>query len=88
MLSSLIRNSDSSHLRLGLHTRHAVEEADGPVQHAQGTLHLQREVHVARRVDDVDAVVVPHARGGSGGDGDATLLFLRREGKTTCSLPA
>ena len=32
---------------------------------------------MAGRVDDVDAVVVPDARGGGGRDGDATLLLLR-----------
>jgi hypothetical protein len=49
---------------------------DGAVQHAQRALDLDREVHVARRVDDVDAVVAPLARGRSGRDRDATLLLL------------
>lgn len=38
--------------------------------------HLQGEVHVTRRVDDVDAVLLPEASGGGGGDGDATLPLL------------
>lgn len=47
-------------------------------KHTQNTpktnTHLQGEVHVARGVNDVDGVSVPRAGGGSGGDGDATLL--------------
>ncbi len=46
------------------------------VEDAQGTLDFDGEVDVAGRVDDVDAVVVPHARGGGRGNGDATLLLL------------
>ena len=63
-------------LGLGLHSGHAVEHGHGAIQHPQRTLHLDREVHVARRVDDVDAVVPPEAAGGRGGDGDAPLLLL------------
>ena len=32
---------------------------------------------MARRIDDVDAVVAPEAGRGGGSDGDATFLFLR-----------
>jgi hypothetical protein len=39
-------------------------------------LHLDGEVDVAGRVDDVDAVVLPEAGGGGGGDGDAALALL------------
>ena len=39
--------------------------------------HLQSEVHVTRRVDDVDAVVLPRARRRRGRDGDAPLPLLR-----------
>ena len=35
-------------LGLGLHPGHAAEHAHGPVQHPQGPLHLDGEVHVAR----------------------------------------
>ena len=63
-------------LGLGLDAGDAVEHRDGAVEHAQRALDLDREVDVAGRVDDVDAVVVPEAGGGGGGDGDAALLLL------------
>ena len=72
-------------LRLRLHARDRVEDGDGAVKNAQGALDLGREVHVTGGVDDLEAVrlalfgtarVVPEARGGSGGDGNATLLLL------------
>src|SRR5262249_22965971 len=45
-------------------------------QHAQGALYLDGEVDVARRVDDVDLMIPPEARGRRGGDRDAALLLL------------
>ena len=63
-------------LGLRLDARDAVEQRDGAVEHAQGALDLEREVDVAGRVDDVDAVPVPLARGRGRGDGDAALLLL------------
>ena len=54
----------------------AVEHGDRAVEHAQGPLHLDREVDVSRGVDDVDLVVVPEAGHRGGGDGDAALLLL------------
>ncbi len=64
-------------LGLGLDAGHRVEHRDRTVEHAQRALDLDREVDVAGGVDDVDAVVVPDARGGGRGDGDAALLLLR-----------
>ena len=52
------------------------EDRHGAVQHAQGALHLNGEVDVAGGVDDVQAIVLPVAGGGSRGDGDAALLLL------------
>ena len=63
-------------LRLGLHALLAVEHGHGTVQHAQGALHLDREVDVAGGVDDVDLVVLPEAGHRGGRDGDAALLLL------------
>jgi hypothetical protein len=63
-------------LGLRLDAGDRVEHRDRAVEHAQRALDLDREVDVAGRVDDVDAVVVPDAGGGSGGDRDATLLLL------------
>ena len=77
-------------LRLGLDTALSSQNGHRTVQHAQRTLNLNSEVHVARGVDDVDAVTVllecdrillglrvaPVAGGSSGSDGDTTLLLL------------
>ena len=63
-------------LRLRLDAGDGVEDGDGAVEHAQRALDLDREVDVARRVDDVDAVVAPEAGGGGRRDGDAALLLL------------
>ena len=63
-------------LGLGLYAGDRVEEGDRAVEHPEAALDLDGEVHVARRVDDVDAVVLPLARRRRGGDGDAALLLL------------
>ena len=74
---------------LRLHAGDAAEHGDRAVEHAHGALDFGREIHVARRVDDVDpvrhaeerlvgAVVLlrPVAGRGRGGDGDAALALL------------
>ena len=48
-------------LGLRLHRRHRIEQRDQAVEHAQRALDLDREVDVARRIDDVDARVAPGA---------------------------
>ena len=63
-------------LGLRLDARDSVENGDGPVEDAERPLDLNGEVDVAGRVDDVDAVVVPQARGGGRCDRDAPLLLL------------
>ena len=67
-------------LRLGLNAGNGVEDGDSAIENAQATLDLGGEVNVARGVDDLDAVVltvlVPEARGSSGGNGYAALLLL------------
>src|SRR5258708_33921812 len=66
---------------LGLHAGDGVENADGAVENAQGALDLHREIHVAGRINNVDAVffVVAGPAGGGGGrgggDGAAALLL-------------
>ena len=49
-------------LRLRLDTGDGIEHDDATVEHAQRALDLDREVDVARRVDDVDAVVRSRSR--------------------------
>ena len=73
-------------LGLRLHAGHAVEDGYGTVQDAQRPLHLDGEVDVAGRVDQVDGVVTPHARGGGRGDRDAPLLLLLHPVHRGCAL--
>ena len=70
-------------LGLRLHAADGVVHHDGAVQHAHGAFDLDGEIHVPRRVDDVDAVLgivaghaLPERGGGGRGDGDAAFLFL------------
>ena len=62
--------------RLGLNTGDGIENADGAVKHTQGAFNLNREVHVAGGIDDVDAAVLPEAGRGSRGNGNAAFLFF------------
>ncbi len=70
-------------LRLGLHAAHRVVHHARAVEHAHGALDLDGEVHVAGRVDDVDAVLgqalvhpLPKAGRRRRSDGDAALALL------------
>ena len=73
-------------LGLGLNAALGAEDGHSAVQHAQGTLNLNGEVHVTGGVNDVDAVgavlvggilgIVPHTSGSRRSDGDAALLLL------------
>ena len=63
-------------LGLRLDACHTVEHRHGTVQHAQRALDLHGEVHVAGRIDDVDAAVTPGAMGRGRGDRDPALLLL------------
>ena len=76
-------------VRLGLHAGHATEHEHGAVEHAQGPLHLDGEVDVARRVDEVDVVVVPLAVGRRRLDGDALFALQIHEvhGRAHTRLP-
>ena len=62
--------------RLRLHAMHGVKHRDRAVEHAQRALHLGREIHVAGRINNVDADIAPGAGGRRGRDGDAALLLL------------
>src|ERR1700689_150432 len=50
-------------LGLGLDARYGVEDRDRTVEHPERALHLDGEVHVPGRVDDVDGVAEPARRG-------------------------
>ena len=62
--------------RLRLHAMNRVKHSDSAIEHAQRALHFGREIHVAGRIDNVDANVAPGAGRRGGGDGDAALLLL------------
>ena len=62
--------------RLRLHAAHGAKHAHGSVQHAQGALDLNGEVHVAGSVYEVDGVVVPLTGGAGRHDGNAAFLFF------------
>ena len=61
--------------RLRLHAPHAAQHQNRAVQHAQAALHLDREIDVAGRVDQVDRVSLPGDGRGGAGDRDAPLAF-------------
>ena len=63
-------------LSLRLNTTAGSQDCHSAVKHAQGTLNLYREVHVARRINDVDTMVLPVAGGSCGSNGDTALLLL------------
>ena len=63
-------------LALGLDAALGAQHGDAAVEHAQAALDLNREVDVARGVDDVQTAAAPVAGGGRGGDGYASLLLL------------
>ncbi len=69
--------------RLRLHTGYRAVDRHGRIEDAQAPLHLDGEIDVSGRIDDVDAVLgkalvhsLPEARGCRGRDGDAALLLL------------
>src|SRR5262249_56087760 len=65
--------------RLHLDTADGAENAHRAIEDAQGALDLRREVHVAGRVDQVDARVAPFDGDGRAVDRDALLLLQRVE---------
>jgi hypothetical protein len=72
-----VARSTAEDIELALDAAHGAKHGDRPVKDAQRALNLDREVDVAGRIDEVDAVVAPKAGRRGGGDGDPALLFLR-----------
>ena len=66
-------------LRLRLDTRDRIEHRDRAVEHAHRAFHFDREIDVARSVDDVDSMIFPEAGRGGRSDRDPALLFLLHE---------
>jgi hypothetical protein len=75
-------------LRLRFHTALGAENRYTSVEHSQRTLNFGCKVHMARRVDDVDAGILPETGCCGGGDRYATLLLLlhpvHRSGAFVC----
>jgi len=66
-------------VRLRLHPGHATKHQHRTIEHAQGTLNLDGEVHMARRVDEVDGAAIPLARRGGRLNGDPLLSLQVHE---------
>src|SRR6266849_6436172 len=66
--------------RLRLHAGDGVEHAHRAVQNAQRALHFHGEVHVARCINDIDAIplaeAIPRGSRSRARDGDAALALL------------
>src|SRR5262249_52093463 len=54
----------------------AVEHAYRTIEHAQASFHLDREIDVAGRIDDVEALVFPKSRRRGRSNSTAALLLL------------
>ena len=63
-------------LGLRLNAALGAQDRHSAVEHTQGALDLDREVHMTWGVDDVDPHALPMAGGSGRGDRDATLLLL------------
>ena len=63
-------------LGLRLHPGDTAENGHGAVENAERALDLDREIHVPRRIDEVDLVLAPGEGRGRRGDRDAALLLL------------
>src|SRR5690242_15911504 len=70
-------------LGLGLHTAYCTKHSAGAIENTQRPLHLDVEINVARRIDDIDAMVrviiihpFPETCGGGRGNCNAALLLL------------
>ena len=63
-------------LRLRLDTAAGSQNCHSAIEDAQGALNFYRKVHMARRINDVDTMVLPMAGRRSRRDRDAALLLL------------
>src|SRR5205814_935086 len=61
---------------LWLNTADGTEHGTRTVEYAQAAFDFNREIDVAGRVDNVDALVAPETRCGGAGDRDAAFLLL------------
>ena len=71
----LLAQREEERLRLRLHAFHAADHEHRSVQRPERALHLGGKIHMARRVDQVDADVLPGEADTAGLDGDAAPLL-------------
>ncbi len=72
--------------RLRLHAADRTEERDGTIKDAERPLDFDGKVHVARRIDDIDPMVVPKAGGRGGGNRYAAFLLLLHPVHRRCAV--
>src|SRR5690606_10071185 len=65
----------SDEARLRHWSVHGVDQQQDTVDHRQDAFYFTAEIGVARRIHDIDVVIVPVERGVLGKNGDATLPF-------------
>ena len=63
-------------LRLRLHPAHRAENPHRAIQHTQRALHLDGEVHMPGRINEIDLGVAPSASNRGGSNGNPALAFL------------
>jgi len=63
-------------LGLGLYAANSGQDRHQAIQNSYGALHLNGEVHVAGRINDVDTMPLPGAGRRCGRDGDAPFHLL------------
>ena len=61
--------------RLSLHTTDGTQNQNGSVEYSQRTLNFNREVNVARRINQVNGVAIPLNLSRGTGDRDPTLFL-------------
>ncbi len=66
-------------LGLRFNTTGSTENTDTTVEHLQGAVHLDGEIHMSRGINDVHAVAFPLTGGGSGLNSNSPLGFLLHE---------
>ncbi len=74
-LEALLQRLADDELGLRQRALGGVDQHQRAIHHVEDALHLAAEVGVARRVDDIDAGVLPQDRGSFGEDGDAALAL-------------
>ena len=72
--------------RLRLNASNAIKTSNRTVKHAERTFNFNREVNMARGVDDVDAVIVPETSSSRRRDRNPALLLLLHPIHRRCAI--